>query len=76
MNKNISKLENTRYEVYWKDGMVENSDYQLVGGLHRTIRGVIRTIRANCNHSHGSGFKVYEITNGIKKEIDYLAYLK
>ncbi len=75
MKKNVNKITKTCYELYWKDGMVKNSSYQKVGGLYRTIRGVIKMIRANCNHSHGSGFRVYAITNGIRIEIDYRTYL-
>lgn len=66
----------TNYEIYWKNGESADKGYMKVGGLYRTMRGVLRTIRTNCNHSKGSDFKVYEITNGNKVVIDYLAHLK
>lgn len=69
-------MTNTRYELYWKNGESENPRYQKVGNTYRSIKGVIRRIRFGCNHSHGSGFKVYEIINGKKVEINYHAFLK
>lgn len=67
----ITKTKGVRYEIYWKNGEGENSDYQLISNRVRTIGGVIRQIRATCNHSEGSGFKVFKIIGGVKEEINY-----
>jgi len=63
------------YELYWRNGEAKRKGYVRVGGLYRTMHGVIRAIRASCNHSKGSGYRVYAITDGIKIEIDYRTYL-
>lgn len=64
-----------RYELQWKNGHGADPKFQKVGHVYHTMNSVIRSIKGSCNHSVGSAFKVYEIRDGAKKEIDYNAYL-